>query len=146
MTRATYTIAVRTVDTSAISPGFTVVEKTVWYYANGGSWSDNDSMHTLVMGGSGTSGALRFKNAAQEEFLVVLGIHNYKRWCDIVTDLAPGDTCMKIQPDYYSGPRDGMLWKQLDHIRKWTARGTAVDVKYVKQSGDSFVVHISISS
>ncbi|KAG1721744.1 lectin 2a [Suillus lakei] len=142
-----YTITVRIVDASAGDPGFTLVEKTVWHYANGGTWSNTDSIETLVMGGSGTSGVLRFRNGTGEEFLVTLGIHNYKRWCDIVTDLAPGDTAMKIQPEYYSdsSSRNQMLWKQLDQMQTKSAKGTLVAVKYVKEEGNSFVVHINIS-
>ncbi|KAG2341599.1 hypothetical protein BDR05DRAFT_965313 [Suillus weaverae] len=78
------------------------------------------------MGGSGTSGALRFKNGAGEEFLVTLGIHNYNAWCDVVTDLAPGDTGLKIHTEYYT-------------------EGTTVDVKFVTQRGNDLVVHITIS-
>ncbi|KAG2066144.1 lectin 3a [Suillus decipiens] len=144
-----YTISVRTIDSTSYYPGFTLAEKTVWYYANGGTWSDTESIQTLVMGGSGTSGALRFRNGSGEEFLVVLGVHNYKRWCDIVTDLAPGDTAMKIQPEYYmdGNPRNEMLWKQLAEIQKTSKKGTKVEVKYVQEfaDGKSFVVHITIS-
>jgi hypothetical protein len=140
-----YTITVRVTD--ATNSGFTIAEKNVWHYANGGSWSDNDSVHTLVMGGSGTSGMLCFKNGAGEKFLVVLGIHNYVRWCDIVTDLGNGDTGTKIQSEYYSDtPRGGMLWEQLDQIQKKSAKGTTVDVKYIKESGNSFVVKLLISA
>jgi hypothetical protein len=142
-----YSISLRTINTTADNLGFTIVEKSVWHYANGGTWSDTDSIQTLHMNGSGTSGALRFNNAAGEQFLVLLGVHNYKRWCDVVTDLAPGDTAMKIQPDYYSekNPRYGMLWKQLAQIKKKSAKGTTVDVKYVEAEGNSLVVHLTIS-
>jgi hypothetical protein len=143
----TYSILVRTIDNTAGDPGFTIVEKTVWHYANGGTWSDTDSIQTLRMNGSGTSGALRFTNGVGEQFLVLLGIHNYKRWCDIVTDLEPEDTGMKIQPGYYleTNPRYAMLWKQLDQIEKKSAKGTTVDVKYVEAEGNSLVVHLTIS-
>ncbi|KAG2366745.1 lectin [Suillus spraguei] len=143
-----YTISARPIDNTSYYPGFTLVEKTVWYYANGGTWSDTGSSLTLVMGGSGTSGAVRFRNGSGEEFLVVLGVHNYKRWCDIVTDLAPGDTAMKIQPEYYQegNPRNEMLGKQLAEIQKTSKKGTKVQVKYVQEfaDGKSFVVHIYI--
>jgi hypothetical protein len=146
-TVTSYSISVRTIDTTTGDPGFTIVEKTVWYYANGGTWSNTDSIQTLHMNGSGTSGALRLKNGAGEQFLVLLGVHNYQRWCDIVTDLEPGDTGMKIQPDYYSktNPRYDMLWKQLDQIKKKSDKGTTVDVKYVEAEGNSLVVHLTIS-
>ncbi|OBZ77384.1 Boletus edulis lectin [Grifola frondosa] len=58
---------------------FHVVEKTVWHYANGGRWSECNGQLTLTMGGSGTSGTLRFKNPCGDYFVVALGVHNYKR-------------------------------------------------------------------
>ncbi|KAG2043729.1 fungal fruit body lectin [Suillus americanus] len=144
-----YTISVRTADTTSLNPGFTLVEKTVWHYANGGTWTNTESIQTLVMGGSGTSGTLRFRSGSGEEFLVALGVHNYKRWCDIVPDLAPGDTCMKIHPEYYmdGNPRNEMLWKQLAELRRKSKKGTNVEVKYVEElnDGKSFIVHITIS-
>jgi hypothetical protein len=144
-----YTISVRTADITSVNPGFTLVEKTVWYFANGGTWSNTESIQTLVMGGSGTSGTLRYRSGSGEEFLVALGVHNYKRWCDIVTDLAPNDTCMKIHPKYYEEgtPETGMLWKQLAEIDKKSKKGTNINVKYVEElnGGKSFIVHITIS-
>ncbi|OJA08914.1 hypothetical protein AZE42_07364 [Rhizopogon vesiculosus] len=139
-----YTISVRTIDITANDPGFTIVEKSVW---SGGRWSNTDSIQTLFMNGSGTSGALRFRNGAGEEFLVLLGVHNYKRWCDVVTDLAPADTGVKIQPDYYSdsNPRYQMLWKQLAEIQMKSTKGTTVNVKYVKDEGNALVVHLTIA-
>ncbi|KAG1771887.1 lectin 2b [Suillus placidus] len=138
----TYTVAVRTIDTTASDPGFTVVEKTVWY---GGRWSNTDSIETLVMDSSGTSGALRFRNGAEEEFIVTLGIHNHNVWCDVVTDLAPGDTGLMIHTEYYTaGPRKSN-WTQLAEVQKTSAQGTTVDVKFVTQEGNELVVHITIS-
>ncbi|KAG1810955.1 Cytolysin/lectin [Suillus subaureus] len=62
-----------------------------------GTWSNTDSIGMLVMGGSGTSGALRFTG---EEFLVTTGIHNYNVQCNAVTDRAHGDTGLKIHIEY----------------------------------------------
>ncbi|KAG2109320.1 lectin 2b [Suillus discolor] len=144
-----YTIVVRVIDNTRNNSNFTLAEKTVWHYANGGRWTDTDSIQTLTMGGSGTSGGLRFMCGTGEEFLVVLGIHNYKRWCDIDVNLAPGDTGMKIHPEYYTDgtPQNKLLWDQLSEIEKTSAKGTKVNVKYVQEAGDgkSFVVHITIS-
>ena len=141
-----YTTVVRVVDSS--DTGFTACEETVWYYANGGTWSDTDGVMTLSMGGSGTSGGLRFKGKSGEEFIVMLGVHNYKRWCDIVVDLAAGDTNLKIQPTYYQegeGSRSDMLWKQLAELTKKTAKGTEIHVKYVSEKENHFEVRIFIS-
>ncbi|KAG2109272.1 lectin [Suillus discolor] len=144
-----YTIVVRVIDATNNNSNFTLAEKTVWHYANGGRWSDTDSIQTLTMGGSGTSGGLRLKSSTGEELFVVLGIHNYKRWCDISTDLTPEDTGMKIHPEYYTDgtAQNKLLWEQLSEIQKTSAKGTKVNVKYVQEAADgkSFVVHITIA-
>ncbi|KAG0696921.1 lectin 2b [Suillus ampliporus] len=158
-TMPSYTITVRTVDTTVSYPkdcsttapslaGFTIAEKTVWYYSPG-SWSNTESIQTLDLENSGSSGSLRFRNGAGEEFFVVLGVHNYQRWCDVVVDLAPAETGMKIHPQYYDegNPKYHMLWKQLTEITKTSTKGTTVDVKYINPvEVDNLVVHITISS
>jgi hypothetical protein len=50
------------------------------------------------MGGSGTSGSLR----NGREFVVTLGVHNYKRWGDIVTNLKNDQAARIVNPEYYS--------------------------------------------
>ncbi|KAI9041131.1 uncharacterized protein KD926_007401 [Aspergillus affinis] len=82
-----------------------VVEKTCWYYANGGTWEEQDGQHVLHMGGSGTSGILRFVSTSGDIFTVILGIHNYSPWCDVQVNLQDGDTAAKMLPEYYSGGR-----------------------------------------
>ena len=81
-----------------------LVESSVWHYANGGTWSECDGEHTLTMGGSGTSGMLRFKpGQGDEAFSVAMGVHNYKPWVDIITGLASDVTCVASLPGYYNG-------------------------------------------
>jgi len=81
-----YNITVRVFQTN---PGvfFRLAEQTVWNYANGGSWDSVSGTYVLAMGGSGTSGSLRFVSTSGESFVATFGVHNYKRWCDIVTNL-----------------------------------------------------------
>jgi hypothetical protein len=43
-------------------------------------------------------------------------------------------------------PLAAMVQKQRDQIQKKSAKGTAVNIKYVKQSRNSFVVNLSIAS
>jgi len=142
-----YTIAVRVADTSVA--GFAIVEQSVWHYANGGTWSQANNVLTLSMGGSGTSGGLRFQSSAGDErFTVLLGVHNYKRWCDIVTDLVPSDTNFKIQPTYYQDgvrSRSEMLWKWLSETEKKSSKGTAIRVQYTREEDHKFQVMILIS-
>jgi hypothetical protein len=61
-------------------------------------------MQVLTMGGSGTSGSLRFRNPDTGELVFfVLGVHNSKSWCDIVTNLQGHDTAAVVNAQYYEG-------------------------------------------
>lgn len=73
----TYSITVR-VRQSRESEWCYVVEKTVWKYANGGSWTALNDQHVLKMGGSGTSGTIRFQTDKDGYFVFAMGVHNYK--------------------------------------------------------------------
>ncbi|EAW20789.1 uncharacterized protein NFIA_113190 [Aspergillus fischeri NRRL 181] len=81
----------------------TIVEKTCWYYANGCTWTVKDDEHVLFMGGSGTSGMLRFKTSSGDFFTVVLGMHNYNPWSGLLVNLREDDTALKLHPEYYNG-------------------------------------------
>jgi hypothetical protein len=72
----------------------------------------------------------------------------YKRWCDIVPDAQPHDTGVVINPTYYAdsaGNRSEMLWKQLAHLEKTTAKGVKVTVDYYKEDGHTLYATITIS-
>lgn len=98
-----YTIRVRTRHNKA-DAYFHIAEMAVWHYANGGSWSQSDGTLKLTMGGSGTSGMLRYQNeTGGEPFTVVMGVHNYKPWVHILPDVAPSETCVVLLPQYYAG-------------------------------------------
>jgi len=99
-----YTITVRIFQTNCDKGYHRIVEKTVWNYANCGYWDEIKDIHVLTMGGSGTSGTMRFKNEKTgEEVTVTLGVHNYKRWCDIVSGFDGKETATTIQAQYYQG-------------------------------------------
>jgi hypothetical protein len=104
-----------------------VVEKTCWYYANGGTWTDDNS-HNLVleMGGSGTSGMLRIKAGSGHTFSVIVGFHNYEFWCDAQVDLPDDDTAVKLHPEYYSGGR--LSQEAHGDIKRTTSTGKTVEV------------------
>jgi hypothetical protein len=139
---APYVIRVNIIQTS--SDLYSIVEKT--NYGNG-TWSEYGNEQILNMPGSGVSGMLRFKSYQGDSFfLVALGVHNYKRWCDIVVDHTPGDTCMDIHPQYYnSGPKSEMLWKQLAHLEKSTPTDVKIAVNYHKDDDNLLGVTIIIN-
>ncbi|RAL12732.1 uncharacterized protein BO97DRAFT_53687 [Aspergillus homomorphus CBS 101889] len=83
----------------------TVVEEACWHYANGGTWTaeQQNGEYVLTMGGSGTSGMLRFQSSSGDLFTLVLGVHNYHPWGDVQVNLRPEDTAARMLPEYYSG-------------------------------------------
>ena len=127
-----YTIKVRVYQTD-VKTWFYDVERTNWHYANGGTWTEANDELTLSMGGSGTSGTLRFQNEAGERFTVALGVHNYVRWCDIVTNLAKDQTGLVINPQYYDNKypnRQRAREAQLAEYSVSNAQGRKITVKY----------------
>jgi len=137
-----YTITVRVYQTNP-NAFFDVVEETVWNFANGGTWEDVKGQKVLTMGGSGTSGTLRFKTESGENFIVAMGVHNYKRWCDIVPDLPNNETGVVINPKYYhdwSGRRE----KQLSNFSTTSAKDRKLSIDYTTADGHNLVAIIVI--
>ncbi|KAH9927016.1 Cytolysin/lectin [Fomitopsis serialis] len=108
---------------------FEVVEQVVWYNANGGIWTNTSDTRTLTINGSGTSDG--------EEFFVPLGIDSDVRWCDLVTNLGPGDTAMKIEPEYYDS--SGI------YVTKRSSKGTEVNVVYTDEDPAKKEYQVSIT-
>jgi hypothetical protein len=138
-----YTIHATYVQTK-LHPSYSIVEKTNF---REGTWSENGPEHILTMSASGNSGILRFKSTDGNFFLVPLGVHNYKRWCDIVVDATPTDTGVAIHPEYYNAdsPRYEMLWKQLAELDKTTSTGVQIKVHYYKEEDHTLWVRIAIN-
>lgn len=127
---------------------FHVVEQNVWHFANGGTWSEVDGAHVLHIGGSGTAGALRFASEDNDEaFLVVLGVHNSKRWGDIVTDLKNGDTAGVILQQYYEGDhkdRSEAREAQRASFSVSNSKGRKIEFNYTVAEGNNLKVDIII--
>ncbi|KAF7971593.1 hypothetical protein HWV62_20766 [Athelia sp. TMB] len=125
---------------------FRVVEQTVFHYAHGGTWGEIDGEKLLTMGASGTSGTIRFlADDTGEAFIVALGIHNYKRWCDVVTNLKNDETGVLINPQYYNnGGRDYQREKQLASYSVKNAKGRNVEIKFTKDEGQDLRAQIVI--
>jgi len=137
-----YTITVRVYQANPDS-FFNIVEKTVWNYANGGSWGELNGQQVFTMGGSGTSGTLRFQNDSGENFIVAMGVHNYKRWCDIVMDLRNNQTGVTINPEYY-GDRSAVREKQLSTFEARSAVGRNVEINFTVADGNNLCANIII--
>ena len=124
---------------------FSIVEQTVWYNANGGTWSEASGALTLNMGGSGTSGVIRFKSTKGQLITVAVGVDNNKRWCDIVTGLKPDQTALKINGEYYNnGPRSYMREKHLAEYTVKSSAGTTYKINYTVREGEKLAADIII--
>ena len=129
-----YKITVRVYQTDS-NRFFLVVEQSVF---KGGIWAESNGEYVLTMTGSGTSGTLRFVGNDDEIFLVVLGVHNYKRWGDIVTNLDEDQTGAAINPQYYGGPADRAHAResQLAEYSVKNAQGRSITVNYTVAEGN----------
>jgi len=146
MSTGPYTIAIRVYQTNPDNY-FQITEKTAWHYANGGTWSENNGIHILTQGGSGTSGSLRFVGKNGEAFVLTVGVHNYKRWGDIVTNLKTNETALVINPQYYSAEhkdREKVRESQnIGHTVK-NAQGRQVQVTYTVTEGQNLEANLII--
>lgn len=144
--RMSYKITVRVYQTNP-NAFFHSVENSVWNYANGGTWSEVDGQQVLTMGGSGTSGTLRFVSDSGENFIVAMGVHNYKRWGDIVTNLQNDQTGVIINPQYYSNQnpdREKAREAQLVEYNVKNAKGRNFEIKYTVSDGNNLAANIII--
>lgn len=98
-----YKITLRIYQTNT-NAFFRVVEAAAGHPGGpGGSWSAVRDEHVLTLGGSGSAGALRLLDEdTGEAFVVVLGVHEHRRWCDVVTRLQPGQTAASVLREYFT--------------------------------------------
>ncbi|TFK64322.1 fungal fruit body lectin [Pluteus cervinus] len=123
-----YTIAVRVFQTNP-NIFFHVVERTNWYYANCRTWFKQDEKHILTM--MGGSGSLRFVTDTGENFIAAFGVHNYKRWGDIVTNLTNNQTGVVVNPQYDSqADREAVRDRQLASYDAANAKGRNFAINY----------------
>ncbi|PPQ78709.1 hypothetical protein CVT26_005557 [Gymnopilus dilepis] len=115
--RTNYQFLVKTIP-NAQSDGFAATQ-----FCKAQNWSQITSsgttQHRLTLAGSGISGGILFESQSgqYERFVVMLGVHNYNIWCDIVTDIPQSATLETVASSYYE--HDGtMLWENRDRLCK----------------------------
>jgi Fungal fruit body lectin len=103
----------------------------------GAYWTDSPGAQKLIIGGSGTSGMVRFQLSNGEQIAVALGVHNFSRWCDIDTAVKPNETNATRLLRYYqaSDPKFAMLWKQAPSLKATTHRGKTITVDFIVAIG-----------
>jgi Fungal fruit body lectin len=115
----------------------------VWHYANAGTWSESNGTLVLTMGGSGTSGTLRFIADTGEIFLVVLGVHNYAPWCNVAPYLAAAETGEVGNAEYYAGgKRSGVPVQPSCTVNN--ASGRKISVNFMATEGSDLKANIVI--
>ena len=106
---------------------FQIVEKTVWNYANGGTWTEANGEQILTMGGSGTSGTLRLVSTTGTSFLLALGVHNYQPWVDLQPDPTLDQTATTMHPSYYTEGTAQAEAREAQRV-SWTVNTTGQQV------------------
>ncbi|KAF9237746.1 lectin [Melanogaster broomeanus] len=80
-----------------------------------------------------------------ERIIIAVGVHNYERWCDVVTGLASDATGVVVNAEYYNnGGRDYMREKQLSSYSVTSAAGTKVQVNYTVAEGNNLQADVVI--
>ncbi|KAI9452016.1 hypothetical protein F5148DRAFT_1237542, partial [Russula earlei] len=74
---------------------------------------------------SGSVTLLFEDGSSLERFSIVVGIHNYNPWSDIITDL-PAEVNLSILNKMYYESRSGRLWANSTREEKVSSRGTKV--------------------
>jgi hypothetical protein len=134
-----YTITARLYQCKGqkLTTHFRCVEKAVWKYAQGGTWDESNGCHVLTMGGSGNCGSMRFEDGKGGAFIVTVGVHNYKRWCHVVTDIPSEDTCVIATPKYYNEKDfEAIREKQLTEFCCHDKSGRKYTCKYTVWEGE----------
>jgi Fungal fruit body lectin len=137
-----YTITARIYQTNR-DAFFHVVEKTAW-----GTWTEVDGAHVLTMSNSGSCGSLRFVSDTDEAFIVTLGVHNYKRWGDIVTKFATNEhTGIIVTPQYYDSQHSNRVSQRQSQATTYNVRndkGRNFAFIYREAEGNNLKVDIVI--
>ncbi|KAI1435116.1 fruit body lectin [Xylaria sp. CBS 124048] len=122
-----------------------IVEMSVWNYAKGGSWLATPGVLELTMGGSGTSGMLRYQSASGDErFTVAVGVHNYAPWVHIIPDVPTDETAVTLLPQYYNGGKyAGIPVVPTAEVQTSTGRKISAVMKNIE--GNSYVLQLNIA-
>lgn len=132
-----YTLHLRLINDTPDS--LSLVEQTFWW-GKSTRWSQIDStgVYVLSMANSGSSGMLRFQTSRGDYFAVAVGVHNYKRWCDVLVDTADDSPLTKLHPKYYDDKdaKYQALWAQASEFEATAKSGKTVRVKFYQAEGN----------
>ncbi|KAK5657987.1 hypothetical protein OQA88_2540 [Cercophora sp. LCS_1] len=114
-----------------------LVEQTCWIGA-GTLWHTVLGGYSLDMKNSGSSGMLRFLASNGEFFTIAVGVHNYKRWCDVMVNTGDSTPLIKLHPNYYDEKhaKYKCLWEQSAEDEMTTKAGEKVRVSFYVKEGN----------
>lgn len=140
-----YAINVRVINDTHDT--LTLIEKTTWFGA-GTEWHHPEEGRVLTMDASGSSGMLRFRTSRGDRFAVAVGIHNYKRWCDVSADLDSATPLTKLHGRYYDDKdvKNKRLWAQDEEFKVVTKGGVAIKIVFYKVDGKTLWANLEYSS
>lgn len=70
-------------------------------------------------------------------------MHNYRPWCDILTDLPEEAKANTITSSYY-GARSGRLWDNFDKFETISNKGTKLSMAITMAWDGSYDVKVSV--
>ncbi|KAK3315896.1 Cytolysin/lectin [Apodospora peruviana] len=114
-----YNINLRPLNDTSVT--LSLVEKTCWQ-GSGTVWS------TPGEGRGHFDGAY---------FAVAVGVHNYKRWCDVTVNLGDDQPLTKLHGEYYNSdsPKNKALWAQASEAKAKLKSGKEVSVGFYQKEG-----------
>ncbi|KAJ7930900.1 fungal fruit body lectin [Mycena leptocephala] len=140
-----YMITVRVFQSKPDSGVFFRVVEQMTRYANTNEWNVVPGGLAFKSAYSDTSGSLRFADKGGEQFIVSFGVHNFKRWCDIVTDLSTAQTAATVNAEYNTNAsRISQREKQLTHCTVSSNKGRTIQVNYSVAEGTNLVADVII--
>jgi hypothetical protein len=87
---------------------------------------------------------LRFRTNSGALFAVGVGVHNYKRWCDVQGDIADNQPLTRLHPGYYndSDPKNKALWAQAAEA-SGSVGGRRVTVSFYQPEGNRLLATVT---
>ena len=80
-----------------------------------------------------------------ERITLAVGVHNYKRWCDVATGLNPDETSLVINGQYYNdGGRDWVRVRQQTEHSATSPTGTTAKAVYTAAEGNKLEANVIV--
>lgn len=107
-------------------------------------WTTVDGGFLLSMTKSGNSGIIRFRTTNFETFVVLVGVHNWERWCDIEPDVDVNASAKDIINLYYdaSRPQYQKLGLQSPTADVLTSNKNRIRLTYTIKEGHDLAVDL----